>query len=339
MTLDDAPDDPTASDLGRALAGALPQDDSQGACPTAEVLAGWAEGRLPEATRPSVERHLAACALCRAIAVGLGGPGAPAPPTQTPAPPPAGAARGAGAARLWLALGIAVLLGLGLWWWWSRSGGAGAPTPHAPPADFDADFAAAARLVAQARPDLLGGFTPLDRATLETARAEAQRGGIEVVGPRETVLSVRPRFRWLASGRAQVHTLALRGEDGKEVWSRRIEGVGAEFPADAPALARGTAWQWSVRARRATGPVEGSLGFRVASEDEARHYEESLRVVRERAPAAVAGLLAAHVALRAGLLEEAEALLAAAAPRAPLPALEQATRAYVRARLGLPAAR
>jgi len=55
-------------DLDRRLRAALQQihqrRDATGPCPDEELLAAYAEGRLPERERPAVEGHLAACDLC-----------------------------------------------------------------------------------------------------------------------------------------------------------------------------------------------------------------------------------------------------------------------------------
>jgi hypothetical protein len=326
--------------------------------PSTDALSDYAEGKLDAGSRAALEAHLTACSLCRAIAGGMGAappPLSPAPgptpgPAQVPGAPTApGPSVGSGPAapaspgpsaargRLWILLALVAGLAVGAWWVFGRSGSGGTGGASAPPARLEDVLTKAAGDVVIRHPDLFPGFTPLDAETLKAARPDAAGGGIAAIGPREVVLSTRPTFRWHASGRAQVHTLALKGADGKEAWSKRIDGVGTPFPADAPELARGSSWTWSVKARRQTGPVEGTLSFRVAGEEEAKRFEAQAKAVREIAPASVADLLLAHVALRAGLLEEAERLLVNRAGGKPKPGIEAETLAYVRARLGLDA--
>lgn len=313
-------------------------DDALDGCPSSERLAALAEGRLPPSERDPVERHIAGCALCRAIAAGLGHAAAPAPSVQAPATPaPTGTAAEPprpSRRRLWLLLLVLAVVVLAIWWLASRSGGGDsqAGSPPAAPRDVDAEVAAAAQRLAAAHPDLFAGFTLLSGPEL-SATSDRKPDGIAVNAPRETVLATRPRFRWKRTGQAKVYALTLRGGDGKDLFTQRVEALASDLPSDRPDLARGGSYTWSVKARRGSGPVDGALAFRVASADEAARFEAQARAVRADVPADLADLLLAHVALRAGLLEEAERLLEPrdrAGVRSPL---EQQTLGYVRVRL------
>lgn len=309
-----------------ALAGALPGDapaEGDDAHPSADALAGLAEGLLPEEGRAAIEHHLAVCSECRAIAADLAGRGSVEVGAAT-------AARGAGRWLPWAAAAL-VLIGVGAMLLWRRDGAG----PARPGEDPDRLLRASAKALAEARPDLFAEFTPLDRAARTAPHSAALRGDVALHGPRGTVLTGRPAFRWAAVGRATRCTLTLRGSDGAAVWMRQVEGTVAPFPADAQELPPGSTWQWSIAGKRAAGPFEGSLGFHVASETEAARFAEVRRELLARVPAAQAEVLWAQWAAQAGLLEEAERALVGHLAAHPADPLGTETLDYVRARLGI----
>ncbi len=73
----------------------------------------------------------------------------------------------------------------------------------------------------------------------------------------------------------------------------------------------------------------------MATDDERKRYEAAVAVVRARPASDRPNLLVAHVALRAGLLEEAEAAAAADVRAFPGDDAGRTTLACVRARLGI----
>lgn len=325
--------------------GAASEEMAAG-CPDSATLAALADGSLPDGPPPSLAQHLLRCALCRAVAVGLASAAGRSPEDlcvpaagttgsdEASVATPASAPR----RRWWpLLLVAALLLAMGAWLWLRRGRDS---QPGAAPAVAAPALEQVVADLVKRQPALLEGFRLLDHAALAARPGEAPQGplphggGIDVIGPRAVVLSTKPRFRWKPSGRAQVHTLELKGADGHVAWTQRIDGVGAAFPADQADLPRGSAWRWSVSAKRSTGPVTGSLEFRVASAAEAERFEAAERAIRAAAPA-VADLLLAHFALRQDLLEEAERAAEAYAEAHPGDAAGAEVRAHVRARLGL----
>jgi hypothetical protein len=345
-----------------------------GACPSSETLDAFAAGTLDAGARDGVASHLGACFLCRAVAVGMAkakgkspeeagipardggakaaaaqgpppgtssggpaGPSASAPAPRAPSPstpsrgPTAASGRGSGLASsrvVWIAALAVVAVGLFLAL--KSCGGGGAASR-----DGEAVLVAVAKDLAARSPDLFAGFVPVPREERLAAQAVVRDGEIEVHGPTEVVLAGRPRFSWAQSGRVRNYDLVLKGADGKTAWKKRIEGFAAPFPADEAPLAAGSAWAWEISGKRSTGTVRGVRTFRVATDDERKRYEASVAVVRARPAADRPDLVVAHVALRAGLLEEAEAAAAADVRAFPGDGAGRTTLACVRARLGI----
>jgi len=328
-----------------------------GACPSSETLSAFADGTLAVAPRAAVATHLATCFLCRAVAVGMAKargktPEAAGIPARDGTPGPAPAARSDGPASAAPAptaprsrsvvprlVVLAVVLAVGAALFVTVrgcAGGGGAGGAN----DGDAVLAAVAKDLAATSPDLFAGFAPLGAAERAAAQASVRDGEIEVHGPTEVVLTGRPRFAWAQSGRVRNYDLVLKGADGKPAWKKRIEGFTAPFPADEAPLAPGTAWTWEVAGKRSTGTVRGVRTFRVASDDERRRFEAAVAIARARPATDRPDLVVAHLAARAGFLEEAEAAAAADTRAHPGDRAAAQTLAYVRARLGIvPAAR
>lgn len=273
------------------------------------------------------------------------GPSGNAPSGSAPAsrPSPSGAPSAAGggagngrgpglAVPKLVGLGVLLVVGVALFFALRSCGGGGGASAGK---DGEAVLAAVAGDLAAKSPDLFAGFAPVPRAERVAAQAMVRDGEIEVHGPTEVVLGGRPRFAWVQSGRVRNYDLVLKGADGKTAWKKRIEGFAAPFPADEAPLAAGSAWTWEVSGKRSTGTVRGVRTFRVATDDERKRYEAAVAVVRARPASDRPNLVVAHLAARAGLLEEAEAAAAADVRAFPGDDAGRTTLAYVRARLGI----
>ncbi|MFO0931888.1 MAG: hypothetical protein U1E39_04170 [Planctomycetota bacterium] len=258
-------------------------------------------------------------------------------PSPTGAPSPtggdAGNRRGPGlAVPKVVGVVVLVVVAIGLYLALKSCGGGGGASAGK---DGEAVLAAVAGDLAAKSPDLFAGFAPVPRGERVAAQAMVRDGEIEVHGPTEVVLGGRPRFAWVQSGRVRNYDLVLKGADGKTAWKKRIEGFAAPFPADEAPLPAGSAWTWEVSGKRSTGTVRGVRTFRVATDDERKRYEAAVAVVRARPASDRPNLVVAHLALRAGLLEEAEAAAAADVRAFPGDDAGRTTLACVRARLGI----
>lgn len=268
------------------------------------------------------------------------GPSGPVPasrPSPSGAPSPAGGGAGNGrgpglAVPKVVGIVVLIVVAIGLYLALKSCGGGGGPSSGK---DGEAVLAAVAGDLAAKSPDLFAGFAPVPRAERLAAQAMVRDGEIEVHGPTEVVLGGRPRFAWVQSGRVRNYDLVLKGADGKTAWKKRIEGFAAPFPADETPLPAGSAWTWEVSGKRSTGTVRGVRTFRVASDDERTRYEAAVAAVRARPASDRPNLVVAHLALRAGLLAEAEAAAAADVRAFPRDDAGRTTLAYVRARLGI----
>jgi hypothetical protein len=317
--------------LERALAGELAagSDAPAGSCPPAESLAARAEGRLLPELEPALERHLVTCASCREAAafVGL---------AVQEAREVTSRAHASIARRLLLVATLLVAVASLLFLLLRDRGGATDPAAPPPgPLEPEERLRAVVTAFSRERPDLFEGFTLIDDETLSAVRPPVLRGGMPLVAPREVVLRGRPTFRWRAVPGAEEQRVRLLGADGEVRFERDVDGAGLEFPSEAQALPEGSEWMWTVSARTAEGPRKGSLAFRVATREEADRWRQALAVVEARVARDEALLIGVHLALRRGLVEEAERLLAGDADSVRGSPALQRLAAHVRARLGL----
>jgi hypothetical protein len=295
------------------LRGAPPgSPGATGGCPPAIVLARVAEGALRVEERDGVEGHLISCSACRGVVVALAKEGASAERVTR---------------RHVLPLAIAASLlvaALGVW---------GAMRPAKAPTE-EALRESAAGLVA-ARPDLFAGFRPLDRAELLAAESPARRGAGGPVYPAETILETRPTFRWDRASGITRWSVTLRTSEGNALWSRDAGAVTTlAYPADAEPLVAGALYLGELTGHGPLGETSSRRAFRVAPTSDARAYSEASREIDARVPANLRALVRAHVAIRKGLLGEAErALREALASRAGDPLVRE-TAHHVLRRLG-----
>ena len=263
-------------------------------CPDAAALAALAEGRLPPDERAAVEDHVAACDECRRAVAAVAAEAAPAASSASPA----GGARGR---VLWMsAIGIAAAVLLAIGW-------SGFRAPETPAPSTERELASAASDLVAARPELFEGFRPLDHAERSARGTDVERGGLVLRRPVGTVLGDRPTFSWAAVAGAASYSVAVVGEDGRELWRRDARTATLAWPADAPPLARGSAYVGEVSTAGPLGRVEGRRAFRVASDAAGKALEDAKREIASRVRPALRPLVLAHYALRKGFLEEAEA--------------------------------
>jgi hypothetical protein len=289
---------------GRSAAGAA----RDGPCPGDEALARFAEGRTLPAERDPVERHVASCPDCQGLVAALAVPLEAEPRLRRPL----GLLRPRAAAAFLVG---AALLGAAAWLTLRR------------PRPIDEVLVASARDLAGARPDLFAGFQPLDRRERTGVARRTERGAWEPrpLHPAGAILETRPEFLWEptpGAARARV----LLSQRGTPVWTAPAPGPepaeGAEparlaYPAAEAPLEPGLAYEWEIAVEGPLGPVQVSRSFSVLATGERARFEESAREIEVRAPREARALLRAHLALRRGLLAEAERAARAALAERP----------------------
>jgi hypothetical protein len=251
----------------------------------ANLLAAYAEGRLTGERRARVEALLAVDPEAREIVASLAEDDDvhAAPLRLVPRRVPW---RTAALAAAGLLVGVA----LALWAPWKTTG--------------QSLEEVAARLAAQ-RPDLFAGFRPLDARELEAGGLSALRGGVVVVRPRGVVLDRPSTIEWRPVAGASQYRLAILSSTGEPLETITSAGTSHPWPIDLP-VAWGHSYLVEVATEGAFGHAEGRASFRVRTAEEAAAWARATDEVRARVDADVAHLLVAHLALRRGLLEEAE---------------------------------
>jgi hypothetical protein len=294
---------------------------ASGPCLGDDDLLAWTERRLPEARAEVVEAHLAACADCRALTDTLGADLAAL-----------GASAGGGGRLLlsWLPLAAAaaILVGVAAYLLVEHGSAPGAP-------DVDQRLVATAADLAKSDPALFGGFRPLTAEERRAGALAAERGDGRVLAPAGTSDETRPQFRWAFAGFVDAVTVTVLAADGRTLLKREAAaGTSAlDWPSDVPALAAGATYVVKLFARSVDASVGAARTFRVASAEEARRHADAVARIRARAPAHLADLLVAHLALRAERLLEAQRA-AEAAVKAGGGNVAQETLAHVLRRLG-----
>lgn len=295
-----------------ARCGAARAALAAGPCPDADLLAGFAEGRLPAGPTATVEAHASACAPCRKVLVALG----TAPGTAEPA--------AEGRQPRWL-LGLAALLlaAVGAGWLLLREG-PGHDT--ATPASRLEQALAALRTQDPAAFAGLRVLVDADGVPAEAQESPEQRGGLRVHAPRGTVLANQAlHYTFDLPPGAQHAALRVRDERGSLVLDVPEASSGFEHPSGAPALAPGARYAVEVTARGAVGVGVGRAAFRVADARLEARWNAVERAIRERAEPSLRSLLRAQAAwqldLRLLALDAArEAEAATGASGAPDPA-------------------
>lgn len=351
------PDDPIEAWIGRGPPARAPDP-----CPDDNRLAGYAEGRLPAAARPALEAHLSRCEACRGLVAafadgsegaeevgGMGEEDAPiahassAGPSSDPAPIPSLAAARARAVRSWALAAAVALFALGAGF------AIRAWLPASPPAvdGFDATLAAAAADLRAAEPTLLADLRPLTAAERAGAVADTTRSGVRILEPAETVLSPRPPVSWEAVPGATLYVVTFSdARTGAAIASSRTQATRLGPWVGKELLVPGGAYLVEVAASGDLGSQKASRAFQVATADVARDFAAGVAVLERKSRPGQQALLAASLAVRKGLLLEAERILSTAAARGPsdpasaTPAHDAVLelRAHVRRRLSWPEA-
>jgi hypothetical protein len=317
---------PSDDALAKALVDLRP---GPGACPDANLLVGWAEGRLDDERRRDVEEHLAACDTCREQALVLReelAPVAAAPPARLPFPLRLLRGPLAIAALALLAIGVGVFVLA------RRDIAPWGTAPQDPETRF---LAEAAKLRAE-EPALLADLAPPSSRDLVGAPDRTQRGGVLLTGlPARFLEPIRPTFTWEAVAGVESWRVRLLDARGSAVWTASATEARLPWPADAAPLAPGASYVLEVKGDAPLGAVEGRRGFEVASEREAAHFRAARARIQQRSPA-FASRLTAHLALARGFTLEARVAADAALAANPKEPGAQRLRAHVAALLAIP---
>jgi hypothetical protein len=275
-------------------APAPPSLEGPEACPETDTLAQYAEGVLGARRRIALDGHLPGCDRCRSLLAGLARAGLVVE----------GAASGRGApsrVRRWrwvpLAAAAAAALVAGLVFALRRD--------ESPPPSTDAQLLALAERLAVARPDLFAGFRPLDAAERSPGTEDVQRGGIGHMSPAGLTVGTRPTFEWADVDGAAEYAVAVMDSLGTRVVSTKTTSTRLE-PAQLPrGLERGSDYVWKVTAVGPATPAEGTRALHVASDAEARTYQEVVAAVAAAADGSLRDVATAQALLRRGFTADA----------------------------------
>jgi hypothetical protein len=309
--------------LAGYLAGHAPRPPRGEDCPPVDALVGLVEERLLPGERPGVEAHVAGCDACRSILAALAAEGAG---------PERSGVRALRPAVLGALAAAAVLLAAGLW-----------ALHAARPRSTAAALASARADLARSHPDLFGSFQLLGPGDRPASPVERERGPgtIVLLEPVGRVLAPAPRFRWRGVPGARAYELTLYAPDGTRLLAATVpapadEGgtVGHDPGGDAPAPPPGQRCLWKVSAATPRGDVDARARFEIAGDAEREQWARALRAIEARVPEPLRALLTAQVALRRGLLDEAERAARRYGSLAPDDAVGRETLLAVLAALG-----
>jgi hypothetical protein len=145
----------------------------------------------------------------------------------------------------------------------------------------------------------LSGFELLDEARLKDKPMVA--GATRVLGARPPVIlapllgklhGARPVFAWRHDGAR--FAFVLWDEAGEELHAAEVEGRSYAWPADAPLLADGTTYLWSVKAAGPAAAPASTAGLLVVTAEERARIDAALSAAKDDDPYR-AGLLRAQV--------------------------------------------
>ncbi len=300
-------DDPISSEILERLLSSGPAD---GPCLDADAVAALAEGRLCGDRRTAAMRHVASCADCRSWVADTA----------------ESLDDGRVVVRRWrpaMAAAAAAALVAALGWWAVRASAPASPREM---------VVAAADRMRDGHADVFGEFRPLTNAELAEPGPDAERGGMTLVTPAMSFIEGRPVFAWQPVAAATGYAVSARDEDGAVLFELESSEPRLAYPQALPPIASGTRFVWKVTARGPMGEVRGSRAARRLGDEEAVRYRRGLELLRADAPGRDGAILAAHWAIRFGLL--AEAREAIGEPLTGASELERSTADYVARRIG-----
>lgn len=300
--------DEQAKRIARLLAE-LESTSPQGEGLDPNDVARLAAGRPPESVRAAIEAGLGDedAAITAAIATMAGA--RRRPPIRW---------------RMQVAVAALVMVALG---GWLLLGGS------RPKTRTDADLVTAFAALVQAEPQVFAGVEPLLAAERSDGAATVQRGGLQGVGPRGTLLDPRPTLRWGAVSGASAYEVEVISDAGVSALTLTSESAGLAWPDEAAPLDDGVDYILRVASAAAGVRIEGSSAFRVADARERARYQRALVAIDAVVPSDLRAIVRAQTALRMDLLDEAHQHLAATPPAA-AERLATATAACVERRRG-----
>ena len=262
------------------------------ACPDAEDLTAFAEGRLDDAFGAAIERHVALeCSACRrAVAALLAN-------AEPPRALPARLDR-----RAWFVAAAAVVAATAGTLWWRTSAGS----------RFEQRLVAAADSLATAEPGLFRDFRPYSAE--ERARpATIHRGETQTVlhHPRGRVRSDRPAVRFTVPPSADTVHLRVTSVETSELLGERTlspeeRSVGAIDWPFAP-LPRGRGIVVQLANDDPLEPESDQQVIVVATAEESDAFAAAWAAIEQHAPRDLVSALRTDYALRHHFLFEAEA--------------------------------
>ncbi len=155
-------------------------------------------------------------------------------------------------------------------------------------------------------PELFEEFAVLGASERGARSSTIERGGLVLQEPRGAVPDGRPLLRWKAPTGATLFRVTAIDAEGRELLSAEAEETTLAWPPEAAEVEPGAHVVWRVEADVPGQRLLGSQTFRRLTKADAARYEAGLLRIWEGAGRDERGrLIAAHWAIRSGLLHEA----------------------------------
>ena len=188
---------------------------------------------------------------------------------------------------------------------------------ESPAAPFDAAVAAAADDLRGAEPTLLADLSPLTPAERAGGTSDAPRSGVRILEPVGTLLSPLAQVVWEPVPGATLYVVTISdAKTGAAIGSMKTKGT-LVATAGKALLVPGGAYLVEVAATGDLGSPKASRAFQVASVQVAREFTAAAALLERRAKPRDVAYLTASLAIRKGLLLEAEKVLARAVAQGP----------------------
>ncbi len=261
-----------------------PHDEREGTI-DADLLAGYAEGRLGAEERDAVEARLVhdedARALLLELRDALPAGGADAAPVAV-----------APHVRRWplVAVAAVVILAVGVLWVF------GSGEDPEPSRGLGRLLAAADALAAE-HPERFGDLRAGIEAEGASVSIPVERGSLVVLLPRGEVLSTRPVLQWSAIAGAERYELRVATEAGEDARTYTATTTRFALPDDGPPLTPGGRYLLEVRAQGVFGATEATGMFRVADLIAREDAEGAVEAIHAAAQGMERDLLLAFYAL------------------------------------------